>query len=754
MESTDQDLMNSVVTPYNLTDEQEKKEIVRHYRALLRILRTRLKKGDRELLRTAFEMAAEAHKTMRRKSGEPYILHPIAVAMIAADEIGLGVRSTICALLHDTVEDTDITLDDIKREFGNEIAKIVDGLTKIATVMDTNSSQQAENFKKILLTLTDDPRVILIKLSDRLHNMRTMDSMKKEKQLKIASETIWVYAPLAHRMGLYNIKTELEDLAMKYMEPDTYHEIAKKLAETKRERTKYINEFVRPLKEKLSLTDLQFDIFGRPKSIHSIWHKIKKKGVSFEEVYDLFAIRIILDVPLEKEKEACWKVYSMVTDEYLPSPERLRDWLSNPKSNGYEALHTTVMGPDGKWVEVQIRSKRMNEIAEKGLAAHFKYKEGSVQSEDRFDQWFIQIREALSNQEEESIDFLQDFKTSFLAEEIYVYTPKGEVKMLPVNSSALDFAFYIHTAIGSKCIGAKVNHKLVPISHTLRSGDQIEIITSSKQKPTEDWLKNVVTAKAKNSIKDALREEKKFISEEGKYTVKRKLEGIGAAYNSYNLDQLVNFYKMPSQLDLLYKIATKSIDLKELKSFQVIGDKIEAAKPTFTLADENAEVHIYKPLPKKGDSELIIFGESSDKIKYNLAKCCNPIPGDDVFGFVSTGKGLIIHRTSCPNATQLLANYGHRVVKTKWAKNKEISFLTGLSIIGLDDVGVVNKITTIISGDLKINIAALTIESKDGMFEGTIKVFVHDKDELEELVNRIQGLNGIQKVTRFDTDLI
>jgi GTP pyrophosphokinase len=754
MESTDQELLNAVVTPYNLTDEQEKKEIVRHYRALLRALRTKLKKGDRELLRTAFEMATEAHKTMRRKSGEPYILHPIAVAMIAADEIGLGVRSTICALLHDTVEDTDITLDDIKREFGNEIAKIVDGLTKIATVMDANSSQQAENFKKILLTLTDDPRVILIKLSDRLHNMRTMDAMKQEKQLKIASETIWVYAPLAHRMGLYNIKTELEDLAMKYMEPATYHEIAKKLAETKRERTKYINEFVRPLKEKLGQSQLQFDIFGRPKSIHSIWNKIKKKGVSFEEVYDLFAIRIILDVPLEKEKEACWKVYSVVTDEYIPSPERLRDWLSNPKSNGYEALHTTVMGPDGKWVEVQIRSKRMNEIAEKGMAAHFKYKEETSQSEDRFDKWFIQIREALSNQEEESIDFLQDFKTSFLAEEIYVYTPKGEVKMLPVNSSALDFAFYIHTAIGSKCIGAKVNHKLVPISHTLRSGDQIEIITSNKQKPTEDWLNNVVTAKAKNSIKDALREEKKIISEEGKYTAQRKLEGIGAVYSTHNLDQLMHYYKLPSQLDLLYKIATKSIDLKELKTFQVIGDKIEAPKPIVVAPDPNAEPHIYKPLPKKGDSELIIFGESSDKIKYNLAKCCNPIPGDDVFGFVSTGKGLIIHRTSCPNATQLLANYGHRVVKTKWAKNKEISFLTGLSIIGLDDVGVVNKITTIISGDLKINIAALTIESKDGMFEGTIKVFVHDKDELEELVNRIQGLNGIQKVTRFDTDLI
>ncbi len=511
MDYTDDDIKPQIVSQYNLDEEQEKKEIVRQYRALLRALRPKIKKGDKELLRTAFEMAANAHKTMRRKSGEPYIFHPIAVAMICVEEIGLGVRSTICALLHDTVEDTDITLDDIKSEFGNEIAKIVDGLTKISTVMDTNSSQQAENFKKILLTLTDDPRVILIKLSDRLHNMRTLDSMKQEKQLKISSETIWVYAPLAHRMGLYNIKTELEDLSMKYLEADTYKEIAKKLAETKRERTKYINEFIRPLKEKLGNTGFEFEIYGRPKSIHSIWNKIKKKGVSFEEVYDLFAIRVILDSPLEREKEDCWKVYSMVTDEYLPSPERLRDWLSNPKSNGYEALHTTVMGPQGKWVEVQIRTKRMNEIAEKGLAAHFKYKEGS-QSEDRFDKWFMQIREALSNQDEGGIDFLQDFKTSFLAEEIYVYTPKGDVKMLPTNSSALDFAFFIHTAIGSKCIGAKVNHKLVPISHKLRSGDQIEIITSNKQKPTEDWLNNVVTAKARNSIKDALREEKKIIA--------------------------------------------------------------------------------------------------------------------------------------------------------------------------------------------------------------------------------------------------
>jgi GTP pyrophosphokinase len=617
--------------------------------------------------------------------------------------------------------------------------------------MDTNSSQQAENLKKILLTLTDDPRVILIKLADRLHNMRTLDSMKQEKQLKIASETIWVYAPLAHRMGLYNIKTELEDLSMKYLEADTYKEIAKKLAETKRERTKYINEFIRPLKDKLTNAGFQFEIYGRPKSIHSIWNKIKKKGVSFEEVYDLFAIRVLLDAPIEKEKEECWQVYSLITDEYLPSPERLRDWLSNPKSNGYEALHTTVMGPHGKWVEVQIRTKRMNEIAEKGLAAHFKYKEGS-QSEDRFDTWFMQIREALSNQDEAGIDFLQDFKTSFLAEEIYVYTPKGEVKMLPTNSSALDFAFYIHTAIGSKCIGAKVNHKLVPISHKLRSGDQIEIITSNKQKPTEDWLNSVVTAKAKNSIKDSLREEKKTIAEEGKYTLQRKLEGIGAVYNPYNIDQVMHYYKLHSHLDLLYRIATKNIDLKELKLFQVIGDKIEAPKP-LVVPNEHVQEQPAKQIPKK-DSELIIFGESSDQIKYTLAKCCNPIPGDDVFGFVSTGKGLIIHRTTCPNATQLLANYGHRVVKTKWAKNKEISFLTGLSIIGLDDVGVVNKITNIISGELKINIAAITIESQEGMFKGTIKVFVHDKDELAELVDRIKSLNGIQQVNRFDTETV
>ena len=737
------------IPKYNLSEEEEKKEILKYYRGLLRSLKGNLKPGDKELLRVAFEMAAEAHKTMRRKSGEPYILHPLAVAQICVDEIGLGVRSTICALLHDTVEDTDITLEDVQREFGTEIAKIVDSLTKISSVMDTNTSQQAENFKKILVTLTDDPRVILIKLADRLHNMRTMDSMKREKQLKISSETVYVYAPLAHRMGLYTIKTEMEDLSMKYMEPDTYKYIAQKLNDTKRERTKYINDFIRPIKEKLEKANFDFEIYGRPKSIHSISTKMKKKGVAFEEVYDLFAIRIIVNEALEKEKEECWKVYSIITDEYTPSIERLRDWLSNPKSNGYEALHTTVMGPQGKWVEVQVRTKRMNEIAEKGLAAHWKYKEDAT-DESRFDKWFGQIREALSNQDNNSIDFLQDFKTSFLAEEIYVYTPKGDVRMLPVGATALDFAFSVHTAVGSKTIGAKVNHKLVPIAHKLKSGDQIEIITSAKQKPNLEWLNFVVTSKAKNKIKDTLKEEKRKIADEGKYILQRKLEGMGASMNHSNLEELSNYYKTGSSLDLLYDISIKKIDLKELKEFTLAGDKLVPPKPIKIIPVEKI-LEPSKQINKK-DAELIIFGERSDQIMYSLANCCKPIPGDDVFGFVTTGEGLKIHRTNCTNAARLLANYGHRVVKTKWAKNKEISFLTGLKIIGLDDVGVIHKITNLISGEMKFNISAMTIEAKEGIFEGNVKIFVHDREELEELLVKLKALPGIERVDRYDTE--
>jgi GTP pyrophosphokinase len=543
----------------------------------------------------------------------------------------------------------------------------------------------------------------------------------------------------------------MEDLAMKYMEPDSYKYLAQKLHDTKRERTRYINDFIRPIKEKLEQGEFDFEIYGRPKSIHSIWTKMKKKGVAFEEVYDLFAIRVILNSPPEKEKEDCWKVYSIITDEYTPAPERLRDWLSNPKSNGYEALHTTVMGSNGKWVEVQIRTKRMNDIAEKGLAAHWKYKEGT-NDENRFDIWFHQIREVLANQDTNSIDFLQDFKLSFLAEEIYVYTPKGDVKMLPIGASALDFAFAVHTDVGVKCIGAKVNHKLVPIGHKLRSGDQIEIITSAKQKPNSEWLNFVVTTKAKSKIKDSLKEEKRTIAEEGKYILQRKLDGIGAAMSYPNMEELANFYKLASPLDLLYEIAVKKIDLKELKEFTVAGEKLIAPKPPLSppKGEDKEKMEAKKTLQK--DAELIIFGESSDKIMYTLANCCKPIPGDDVFGFITQSEGLKIHRTNCPNATRLLSNYGHRVVKTKWVKNKEISFLTGIKIIGLDDVGVINKITNLISGELKININALTLEAKDGLFEGNIKVYVHDKDELEELVEQVKKLPGIESVDRYDTE--
>jgi len=744
--------MMMIKRPYVPDEETEKKEIVRQYRALLRALKTKLKKGDKELVRRAFEMAAEAHRDMRRKSGEPYILHPLAVALITVEEIGLGVTSAICALLHDTVEDTEITLEDIEREFGSQCARIIDGLTKLSNIEESgNTTKQAENFRKILLTLAEDPRVILIKLADRLHNMRTLDSMSREKQLKIASETTFIYAPLAHRLGLYNIKLEMEDLAMKYTEPEAYFSIAQKLQETRRERTRYINEFIKPIREKLQQEGFDFEIFGRPKTIHSIWEKMRKKNVSFEEVYDLFAIRIILNSPPEREKADCWRVYSIITDFYMPNTERLRDWISNPKSNGYEALHITVMGPGGRWVEVQIRSRRMNEIAEKGLAAHWKYKEGTS-SESRFDEWLRQIRELLNRTDSNTLDFLQDFKLNLFSEEIYVYTPKGDVKVLPAGATALDFAYAIHTDIGNRCIGAKVNYKLVPISHKLRSGDQVEIITSQKQKPTEDWLNFVVTAKAKSAIKDALKEEKRQVAMDGKAMLEKKLAGMGVPASQENLNELMQYFHQTALLDFYYQIAIKAIDLKELKHFTVNGDRLELPKPQAPeIQEKESHGDISKHLPRKNEAELIIFGESSDKIAYKLANCCKPIPGDDVFGIITATEGLKIHRTNCPNAPQLLANYAHRIVKTKWAKNKEISFLTGLRIVGMDDVGVIHKITNVISGEMKINISALTIESQGGVFEGIIKVFVHDKEELDELVERLKKLDGIESVTRLET---
>ncbi len=748
---------HTIAQIYHKSEDEEKKLILREYRALLRVLKDRIKKGDRSRIRRAFEISADAHKDMRRKSGEPYILHPIAVARIVVQEVGMGVTSAICALLHDVVEDTEITLEDIEAEFGSNYAKIIDGLTKISNVVDYNSettTQQAENFRKILLTLAEDPRVILIKIADRLHNMRTLESMKREKQLKIASETSYIYAPLAHRLGLYEIKSELEDLSLKYTQPDVYEEIMQGLKETKKDRNKYINEFSKPIKQELKEQGYSFEIYGRPKSVHSIWNKIRTKNVAFEEVYDLFAIRIILDTPVEKEKEDCWKVYSIVTNFYNPSPDRLRDWISVPKGNGYEALHTTVMGPAGRWVEVQIRTKRMNEIAEKGVAAHWRYKEGAADlQETKLDSWLEHLREVLSNPDTDTLDFLQDFKLDLFTEEIYIYTPKGDMRVMPKGATALDFAFDIHSELGARCIGAKVNYRLVPISHELKTGDQVEIITSSKQKPSEDWLSLVITGKAKSRIKYYLKEEKRKISEDGKEILYRKLKHMGVSPSQYNLNEITTYFKKQSPLDVFYGIAVGSIDIKELRGFTVHGDKLEQPVKEAKLDSRDliSEKEERKQQHAK-DTELIIFGESSDKILYKLAQCCQPIPGDDVFGFITSGDGLKIHRTDCPNAQQLLANHGHRVVKTKWAKNKEISFLTGVRIIGLDDVGVIQMITNVISKELNVNMRSISIDSHDGVFDGTIMVYVNDRAHLDQLCAKLSVLKGINKVIRLQGD--
>ncbi|WP_113662678.1 RelA/SpoT family protein [Pedobacter nanyangensis] len=726
--------------------EAEKKEILKRYRALLRACKSTLQRGDKKEIRKAFDMALESHKDMRRKSGEPYIYHPIAVAQIAAEEIGLGTTSIVCALLHDVVEDTDITLEDIEREFGKKTAKIIDGLTKISGVFDTNSSLQAENFRKMLLTLADDVRVILIKLADRLHNMRTMDFMPRHKQLKIASETIYLYAPLAHRLGLYAIKSELEDLSMKYLEPDTYKYIATQLNEKKAERNAFIKAFVEPINDILAEQGLIANVYGRPKSIHSIWNKMKKKNIPFEEVYDLFAIRIILDSPPESEKADCWKAYSIVTDLYRPNPDRLRDWVSSPKGNGYESLHTTVMGPKGQWVEVQIRTQRMNEIAEKGFAAHWKYKEST--NDNGLDQWIQKVREMLSNPESNALDFLDDFKMNLFSDEIFIFTPKGALLQLPLGATALDFAFEIHTDIGAKCIGAKVNHKLVPLSYKLQNGDQVEIITSSKQTPKEDWLNIVVTAKAKSKIKSSLKEEKRKIAEEGKELLERKLKSLKITYNTDNLNKISYFFKLQSTQDLFIAVAMGKIELKDLREYVASEKEIEN-RGTEKVSD-NERIDALLKKVKGPESDILLIGEDLQKIDYTLAACCNPIPGDDVFGFVTVNEGIKIHRTNCPNAAQLMANYGYRVVKAKWNRQHELTFLTGLHIVGIDDVGLINNITKVISNDFKVNMRSITVDTNDGIFDGSIKVFVNDKEHLDNLIKNLLEVKGVTGVTRFD----
>ncbi|MBW6482481.1 MAG: bifunctional (p)ppGpp synthetase/guanosine-3',5'-bis(diphosphate) 3'-pyrophosphohydrolase [Vicingaceae bacterium] len=727
--------------------EKEKKEIEAAFKGLMKAaVYAKKDPATKKRIKKAFDVAYEAHKNVRRKSGEPYIYHPIAVARICAEEIGLGATSIICALLHDTVEDTELTIEDVKNLFGEKEAIIIEGLTKISGVVDATVSLQAENFKKILLTLAEDVRVILIKLADRLHNMRTIGSMRRDKQLKIASETLFLYAPLAHRLGLHSIKSELEDLSLKCQEPEKFHEIETKLKKSQEVRTRFINHFSLPIRKTLEEKGFKFEMKGRPKSIYSIWNKMNKKGIPFEEVYDLFAVRIIIDSNPENEKSDCWQVYSIVTDFYQPNIERLRDWISAPKANGYESLHTTVMSPTGKWVEVQIRTKRMDEIAEMGFAAHWKYKEGSIESQ--YDKWINQIRELIENNDANALDLVDDFKLDLFSDEIYVYTPEGEMKNLPIGASALDFAFAVHSEIGTHCIGAKVNNKLVPLSNVLKSGDQVEILTSKNQKPKEDWLNFVKTHRAKSKIKSSLKEEKRELAIIGKAMLEKEFKRLGISHQNISLKELKKHFKALSSLDFYFKIATEEIKLNQLRDFEVKHGTLRLKR---TIPNRLKNYFERKKAPKtEKKEEILVIGDNMEKLDYSLAHCCNPIPGDEVFGFITVAEGIKIHKVSCPNAVQLMSNYAYRVIKARWIDKDKMDFLTGLKIIGIDNVGIVNNITQVVSNELHVNMRSIKFESYDGIFEGTIMVFVQNTLHLENLIKNLKKVEGVTKIERID----
>jgi GTP diphosphokinase / guanosine-3',5'-bis(diphosphate) 3'-diphosphatase len=721
--------------------EKEKKEIINKYRSLLRACNDKTSKEDKKNIRKAFNLAVKGHENIRRKSGEPYILHPIAVAHICAKEIGLGTTSIICALLHDIVEDTDYTINDIEKLFGKKIALIINGLTKIADVFDQKVSLQAENFRKMLLTLSDDVRVIIIKLADRLHNMRTLDAMSKRQQLKIASETLYLYAPLAHRLGLYPIKTELEDLGLKFTKPEIYKAISLKLNETKFSRNKYINRFTIPIKNVLKNQGIKTIFKGRPKSIYSIREKIIQKGVTFDNIFDKFAIRIIVDSNKQNEKSDCWKIYSIVTDFYKPNPDRLRDWISTPKANGYESLHTTVMGDDGKWVEVQIRSKRMDEIAEKGYAAHWQYK-NQDSKENSLDIWISKISQLLENPESNAIDFIDDFKLNLFSGEIYVFTPKGDLRTLPKNATALDFAFDIHTQIGMQCLGVKVNGKLVPLSHKLLSGDQVEIITSQKQYPRKDWLRFVATSEAKSKIKSALKKEKKIIAEKGKELAERKLRHLRIKLNNNTEIELIKHFKSSSTLDLFYQFGNGEISNSDIKEFV----KLKNAGWYQSIKNRIYKNRIISK-PTRKDS-FIVFNDDEEVLDYQIAVCCNAIPGDEIFGFLSVIDGLKVHRNDCPNAVELRANYAYRILNAKWTSKDHINFIANLNLNGIDSVGLINKVTQIISKQMHVDIKAINIYTDDGVFDGEITLKVHNENFLSEITKKLEKIDGIVKITR------
>lgn len=741
----------------DIFDEEDKALIQSEYNSLVNNLLRCNNPGDRELIDKAFRIAEKAHWNMRRKSGEPYIIHPICVARIVNQEIGLGARSIATALLHDVVEDTDYSLENVTRDFGPKISSLIDGLTKISGTYnkDTTSSMQAENFRRMLLTLSDDLRVILIKIADRLHNMRTLDSMPENKKMKVAGETIFLYAPLANRLGLYAIKSELEDLSFKYRQPVIYDDIASKLKHGEKKYYALINKFSFPIINKLNESGLKFDISGRPKSIFSIWKKMQSKNVPFEEIYDVLAVRIVFDpIPGIPEKTTCWNIYSVITDSYLPKPDRLRDWVSRPKPNGYEALHVTVMGPEGRWVEVQIRSKRMDEIAERGYAAHYKYK-GDDSPETELDKWIKQIRMMLENPLEDPIEFLDEFKMNLFSSEIMVFTPKGTLVSLPKGASALDFAYDIHTEIGNRAIGAKINYKLNPISSILMSGDQVEIITSDIAKPEKEWLSFVRTSKAKEAIKNALKTESTNRIRRGMEILEARLAELGVSPNTEILKKLMMSFDVPNKdelysgielgiinLDNLKKIIRKSPAKNVIKYWELklLGSKKEKK--------EEEEIQAEKPDP--GSPFLLRENVENAAQSYEIARCCNPIPGDEVVGYRSPEGSIIIHKPKCPVAIRIMSNEGNRIIAVRWAIHKLVSFLGRISMTGVDRIGLVNDLTNIISSELKVNMTNINISVKDGIFEGTIDVYVHHTQDLNNLILKISNVRGIDTIKRVE----
>ncbi|MGM9806661.1 MAG: RelA/SpoT family protein [Candidatus Onthomorpha sp.] len=741
---------------YVIDEQAERKEILRRYKHIIRIVSNNVTNEGKRQIRKAFTVAMNAHAGVRRKTGEPYIYHPLEVATIAAEDLGLGATAVVCAFLHDVVEDTEYTLEDIEHIFDKKVAQIVDGLTKIEGVFDyANNSIQSENFKKLLTAMGNDMRVILIKLCDRLHNMRTLESMPENKQLKIASETQQLYVPLAHRLGLYKIKSELEDLATKYINPKAYNDIASRLKDTEEQRNEFITEFAKPIKQKLTERGFKFTLSGRVKSITSIIGKIENKGVKFEDIYDIFAIRIILDIPQSVEKEACFAVYSIISSMYNQKLNRFRDWLTNPKSNGYEALHCTVMSEQGQWVEVQIRSQRMDEVAEKGLAAHYKYKEVKEgELDENLDNWLSQIRELLDNDTSTAVDFVNDFKLDVVTDRIIVFTPKGKSVNLPVGASVLDFAYNVHTELGNHCMGAKVNYKVVPIEHILHPSDQVEIITSKIIHPKEEWLKLVKTSKASSEIKKYIREYRTGYMSAGQTKLRELFLSLGIEYSENNIDKLRQYCKQSNLTDFFFLVYNDTIGEQKVRQCFAKPEKnstwLLLRNPFTPRKKQKSEKTLKEEITEqvKNNPEMVLMKKDAEKLPYKTASCCNPIPGDDIVGLIRDNC-IEVHRTNCKHAIDEMSKYGNRIIKAKWRENEKITFLAGIKLVGIDRKGLLQEITSVISEVWNINIRGLVMESSEGIFEGSLMVYISDAENLNKLIDNIKAIDGIEKVVRI-----